>query len=125
VKIENDVAARAWRCRVIETAGDKMIINRGQLDGIREGDAFQGYKLDAAYKQAEPVPDELLLMKYGAKAGKYKVTEAGNLFSKIESADNAPQLSPGDILEQPDIWLKDRKRESRNKRVWDKIYDKK
>jgi hypothetical protein len=64
-------------------------------------------------------------MKYGKKTGQYKVIEEGKLFSKVEPVGDAQLLATGDVLEQPEIWLKDKKRESRAKRVWDKIYDKK
>jgi hypothetical protein len=124
-KIEDDVALFAWRCRVIETAGARNIINRGRLDGVRNGDEFQGYKIDPGQgKQNVMMPEELLIMKSGVKSGKYKVVEEGQQFSKVEPVGGAPLLSAGDFLEQPDIWLKDRKRESRGKRTWDKIYDK-
>ncbi|MCX6983596.1 MAG: hypothetical protein NT118_02435 [Lentisphaerae bacterium] len=123
-KIEDDVALFAWRCRVIETAVTRNIINRGRLDGVRSGDEFQGYKIDSQGKQNDTMPEELLIMKSGVKTGKYKVVEEGQQFSKVEPVGDAPLLSAGDFLEQPDIWLKDRNRESRGRRTWDKIYDK-
>lgn len=122
--IENDAAMCAWRCRISEVSGNAMIINRGRIDGVRAGDTFQGWKITSDSKIDITVPDELLLMKYGQKTGKYKVIEEGKLFSKVEAVGDAPLLAAGDVLEQPDIWLKDKKRESRAKRVWDKIYDK-
>jgi hypothetical protein len=124
--IENDAAMCAWRCRVSEVSGTTMIINRGRIDGVRNGDTFQGWKITADKDAAtSAMPDELVLMKYGKKTGQYKVIEEGKLFSKVEPVGDAQVLATGDVLEQPEIWLKDKKRESRAKRVWDKIYDKK
>lgn len=124
--VENDAATCAWRCRIAEVSGNNtMIINRGRIDGVRNGDSFQGWKIAPEGNANPAMPIELLLMKHGQKAGQYRVVEEGRLFSKVEPVGEAPMLNPGDVLEQPEIWLKDKKRESRAKRVWDKIYDKK
>jgi hypothetical protein len=123
-KIQSKAALMPWRCHVVGVNGDLMVIDRGRLDGIRAGQEFVGYSLDKAATNTAAVPDEQRIMQYGKRTGIYKVVEEGQVFSKAEAKGNAVALKAGDILELPEIHMKDRGRESRGKRVWDNLYEK-
>jgi len=123
-KIQSEVALLPWRCHVVGVNGDVMVIDRGRLDGIRVGQEFVGYSLDKAATNAMALPDEQRIMQYGKRTGSYKVVEEGQLFSKAQAKEDAVTLKAGDILELPEIRMKDRGRESRGKRAWDNLYDK-
>jgi hypothetical protein len=121
-KIQSEAALLPWRCHVVGVNGDLMVIDRGRLDGIRVGHEFIGYTLDKAATNATALPDEQRMMQYGKRTGIYKVVEEGQVFSKAQGKENAVALKAGDILEQPEIRMKDRGRASRGRRVWDGIY---
>lgn len=123
-KIQSEAALMPWRCHVVGVNGDLMVIDRGRLDGIRAGQEFIGYSLDKAATNATALPDEQRIMQYGKRTGTYKVVEEGQVFSKAQATENAVALKAGDILELPEIRMKDRGRESRGKRVWDNLYEK-
>lgn len=122
-ELEREAAMRAWRCRVIGVKDKQMVIDRGRLDGLRAGQQFLGYKIEAA-ADAPALAEEAWLMMHGKRTGSYKLVEEGQEFSKVEGVESAPVLAAGDILEIPEIVLKDRGKASRGTRTWDKIYEK-
>ena len=123
-EIEDHLLTMAWRCRVIAVTNKQMIINRGRVDGLREGVELVGYSIKKQASVDVQEPEELLIMKYGEKKGLYKVIETRNEFSRIVPANEGGQiLSIGDILEMPEVRLKERDIKSRGSRVWDKIYN--
>lgn len=122
-KIQSEAALMPWRCHVVGVNGDLMVIDRGRLDGIRAGQEFVGYSLDKAATNAAAVPDEQRIMQYGKRTGIYKVVEEGQVFSKAQAKEDAVALKAGDVLELPEIRIKDRERGTRGRRVWDKLYE--
>ncbi len=123
--LEDNTALLAWRCGVIAARDGQMVIDRGRLDGLRPGQKFHGYSLtpEAAKNANDSV--ELLLLKFGARKGSYEVSEAGQDYSRIKPLEGAPLLTTGDVLELPMITRPDREKDSRSRRLWDQIYDKK
>ena len=122
-EIEGDLAMMPWRCHVTGVREQQMIIDRGYIDGLREGNELQGYAMDSVENSARAaMSDEEFLMTHGTKSGAYRVIEAGQNFSKVEPVDNAPVLKTGDILQTPEIRFKDRLRKSRGARAWDRLY---
>lgn len=121
-EMENEAAMFPWRCRVSGVSGDNIVINRGYLDGLREGQRFFGYSIKGDTELKSLVSDEESLMLNGARTGEYEITEAGRNFSKLKPVEDAPVLEPGDVLEIPEIRLDDRRRKSRGKRLWDNLY---
>jgi hypothetical protein len=117
-----EAATMPWRCRVSGINDAFMIIDRGHLDGLREGQTFSGYAIGEIPSGTPVQSAELLLMQFGKKVGRYQVVEAGRDFAKVKPLDGAPVLKAGDILEQTEIRLNDRTRGSRGRRVWDKLY---
>jgi len=101
-----------------------MIINRGSLDGLREGIELVGYSLKQAPKNRYQDPVEAMLMKYGEKAGLYKVVEVRNNYAKVAANKGSHILVEGDILEMPEIKLIERNIQTRGSRTWEKIFDK-
>jgi len=123
-ELEEKVLFTAWRCSIYDRTSNGMIIRRGELDGLREGQVFSGYSIDARGKKGKPANMEFLVMKYGKKSGRYKVSEVQQSFSRVVPLDGAPLLDKGDILELPSIKFNERKRDSRRRRLWDRIYSK-
>jgi len=123
-ELENEVALLPWRCRITGVRNGTMVIDRGYLDGLRDGQQFVGYAIDRTSKGTVAVADEQSLMVYGTKTGSYRLVETGRNFSKVQPVRGAPLLDKGDVLELPEIRLKDRTRNSRGKRLWDKLYHK-
>ena len=121
--IEGELAMMPWRCHVTGVREQQMIIDRGYIDGLREGAELQGYAMDSIENAGRAaMSDEEFLMTHGTKAGSYRVVEAGQNFSKVEPVDNAPALKAGDVLQTPEIRFKDRLRKTRGQRAWDKLY---
>ena len=121
--IEGELAMMPWRCHVTGVREQQMIIDRGYIDGLREGAELQGYAMDSIENAGRAaMSDEEFLMTHGMKAGSYRVVEAGQNFSKVEPVDNAPVLKAGDVLQTPEIRFKDRLRKTRGQRAWDKLY---
>jgi hypothetical protein len=121
-ELEEKVLFMAWRCKVVDRRGNEMIIDRGRLDGISKGQKLIGYSISADAWKSPPVSQELFLMKYGTRRGVYVVSEEGEEYSKISPQDSAPMLREGDIVEMPAITFKKRERDTRGRRIWDKIY---
>ncbi len=122
-KIQSEAALLPWRCHVVGVNGDLMVIDRGRLDGLRAGDEFIGYSLDKAPENAMALPDEQRIMQYGKRTGIYRVVEDGQVFSKAQATENAVALQAGDILELPEIRMRDRGRNLRGRRAWDNLYE--
>jgi len=122
-QIQGEANLLAWRCHVVGLNGDLMVIDRGRLDSVRSGNEFIGYSMAKAATNAPGLSDEQRIMQYGKRAGTYKVVEEGKAFSKVEPVGDAAVLKDGDILELPEIRLKDRRRESRGKGLWDRVYE--
>ncbi len=112
---------QAWRCRVIGVRNEEVIINRGYLDGLREGAKLNGYSVGNVPKDSKE-SDEAVLLKYGTQAGAYIVTEVRNNFAKVKSSEGKRTLREGDILEMPEIRLIERNVKTRGSRIWDSIY---
>ena len=118
------MALRAWRARVTGVNGDRVVIDRGYDDGLRQDMQFVGYSMQAIPEEAAGKSLEELMLLYGTKSGRFKVVEAKQDFATVKPVDGAiPAVSVGDILELPEVALKDRARDSRRKRVWDTVYD--
>ena len=123
-ELEAEAAMMPWRCRVTGARGRTMVIDRGHLDGLRKGTIFVGYALAAEAKESVSLADEQAILLSGTRTGEYRLVEEGRAFSKVEPVGEAPPLASGDILEIPEIRLKDRSRSSRRTRLWDKLYGK-
>ena len=123
VGMEEEVALMTWRCRVVGQGKNAMIIDRGRLDGLRRGQQLIGYAMDANAKQKAGMDPELMIMQFGTRKGLYEISEEGQEFCKATPVANAPLLSTGDILELPSVKIPDRQRDTRDRRVWDKIYN--
>ena len=122
-EIEGNLAMMPWRCHVTGVREQQMVIDRGYIDGLRQGNELQGYSMDSVENSARAaMSDEEFLMTHGTKAGVYRVIEVGQNFSKVEPVDNAPVLKAGDILQTPEIRFQDRLRKSRGRSAWDKLY---
>jgi hypothetical protein len=122
-KIENWLLTQAWRGRVIGVRNDEMVINRGRLDGLREGARLIGYSLKGAAKGTKE-SEEALLLRYGDRLGTYTVVEARNNYAKVKLTEGKRLLAEGDILEMPEMRLIERDIRTRGNRMWDKIYEK-
>jgi len=124
--LEDEISLLAWRCRItgVAAAGKAMVIDRGYLDGLREGQRFVGYALEGEAKEHAGLSDERALMLHGRKRGMYELAEVGQNVSRVEPVDDAPALAVGDVLQLPEIRLGDRVRRSRGRRLWDKLYRK-
>ena len=123
-QVEKELLKQAWRCRVTDTAGGKLIIPYGRFDGLRKGQMFLGYAMTAEAQKEETPVDELLLLKHGSRAGSYRVVEVGEEFTSLEPIENSATLKKGDVLEVPAADLQESHR-SRSSVIWDKIYEKK
>jgi len=123
--LEDNTALLAWRCAVVAVRDGRMVVDRGRLDGLRPGQKFVGYALtpEAGKNPGENI--ELLLMRFGTRKGLYEVADAGQDFSLVKPLEDAALLAAGDVLELPMITRPDRERDSRSRRLWDQIYDKK
>jgi hypothetical protein len=121
-EMEDELALFPWRCRVSGASEDAMVIDRGYYDGLRAGQQFVGYTIAPDKKATLALGEEKAIMLHGKKAGLYELTETGNNHAKVVPVDDAPLLSEGDVLEIPEIRLKDRTRKSRGSRLWNKIY---
>ena len=122
-KIQGEADLLAWRCHVVGLNGDLMVIDRGRIDGVRDGNEFVGYSMAKAATNAPGLSDEQRIMQYGKRAGTYKVVEEGKAFSKVEPVGDAAGLKAGDILELPEIRLNDRGQKSRGKSFWNRVYE--
>lgn len=121
--LEKWLLTQAWRCRIIGLRKKEMIIDRGRLDGLREGVELIGYTL-AESPRGRQESDEAMLLKYGTKVGTYTVVEAKNNYAKVRATDGNKLLGEGDMLEMPEVRLADRDIKTRGSRMWDKIYEK-
>ncbi|NQT92564.1 MAG: hypothetical protein HQ559_07375 [Lentisphaerae bacterium] len=124
--LEDEMSLLPWRCRItgVDMAGKAMVVDRGYLDGLREGQRFVGFALQGEAKDRAGLSDEKAMMLHGRKKGVYELTEVGQNVSRVASVDGAPMLSVGDVLQLPEIRLRDRTRPSRGRRLWDKVYRK-
>lgn len=123
-ELENEMSLHAWRCRIIDTTNTEMIIDRGSLDGLEKGQKFAGYEISRKNRENSSVSSEYLIMRYGSKKGIYVVKEAGQEYSKVVPAGDAPLLKSGDVLALPGISFKKRQMNTRARKVWDRIYKK-
>ena len=121
--LEDEVSLITWRCQVVGIKGNEMIIDRGRLDGLRLGQKLVGYKMAPQAEKHGGYAPEMLIMQFGTRTGIYEISEEGEEFSKAIPVDKAPLLSVGDIFELPAINLPPRQKETRGRRVWDKMYD--
>lgn len=122
--IDDRLLRMPWRCEIISVTGKHMIINRGDIDGLKEGIELVGYSMKSQPKSGKPESEELRLMKYGNKKGLYRVVEVQSNFSKIVPSAGNENLAKGDILELPQIKIRDRDMKTRGRQMWDKIYKK-
>jgi len=121
-QIEEFLLTRPWRAKIISSTNNAIIINRGSLDGIEEGYKFIGYSIKNDNQKVSNDSLDLLLLKFGTKEGIYIITEVKLKYSKAEPFNGSPLLKAGDILELPEVRLKNFDRNSRGKKLWDKIY---
>jgi hypothetical protein len=121
-ELEEKMSLLAWRCLVRDRTDNAMIIDRGRFDGVRKGQKFIGYKISKKQAGVSSPDMEFMIMRYGTRTWVYIVAEEGQEFSKVVPVDNATLLETGDILEIPEIVLQDRERDTRGRKVWDKIY---
>ncbi len=119
--VEDWLLTQAWRCRVIGVRGGAVVINRGRLDGLREGAKLVGYGMRGVPK-GDKESDEATLLKYGNRVGTFIVTEVRNNFAKARADGGKMTLREGDILELPEVRIPDRDVRTRDNRLWDKIY---
>lgn len=122
--IEEKLLTLSWRCRVVGTSKKQMVINRGSLDGLREGIELIGYSLKGTPQNRSKEPQELLLMKYGEEKGLYKVVEVRDDYAKVETVTIDNILAIGDILEMPEVKTKEWNLKSRGSKIWEKRYKK-
>jgi hypothetical protein len=120
--LDNWLLKQAWRCRVIGVRGHEMVINRGRLDGIREGTTLVGYSFKGQSGISRE-PEEESILKYGTRCGTYTVVEARNNFARVKAVESGRILGKGDILEMPEVVMPERDIKSRGSRIWDKIYE--
>jgi hypothetical protein len=124
-KIDQDMLVYAWRCRVTDARSNCVIIARGRLDGLREGQKLTGYSLEEEGRKTPGEPDELTLMKYGKPAGTYQVVTVGEEYTQLQPTQGSMMLAAGDVVTLPNVnLLRDRDRVTRGSSLWDKIYQK-
>lgn len=121
--LEDWLLTQAWRCRVIGTQQREAVIDRGWLDGLREGVQLIGYSIQGAPADIHE-PDEAILLKYGTRIGTYTVVEVRNNFAKVRGGAEEKPLHEGDILEMPEVRMPERDVKTRGSRIWDKVYQK-
>ena len=124
-QIEKELVLHAWRCRVLDADGDKLIIGRGHFDGLRRGQVLTGYNLSPKGREAAGQSDEFVLMKFGTRAGSYEIDEAGQDFSRLKPVGQSLALAAGDLLEIPAVYLRDTNDVTRGTRIWDRLYPEK
>jgi hypothetical protein len=124
-KIDKEMLTYAWRCRVMDVRDDRVVIMRGRMDGLREGQKLAGYSLEEEGRKAPGEPDELTLMKYGKPAGAYQVVTAGEDYTELQPTQGSPMLSPGDVLVLPTVHLlREKDKATRGSSLWDRVFQK-
>ncbi len=119
--LERAGLCQPWRCRVLDVSNDRMLIERGRLDGLAADQFLSGYSLAESSGESEREPVELLLLKRGRHVGHYRVVEVGEEFTALKPHEQSPMLKKGDVLEVPPVVLLDVPR-SRESILWDGIY---
>lgn len=116
------VLQETWTVRVKTIANGKILIARGERDGLREGMTLNGYSISTDLQGTKVSSDEIILLNEPA-VGQYKVTSVRPEASVLEVIDDAPVLAVGDLLELSPLKLRGRGPTSSRKALMDTIYD--
>jgi hypothetical protein len=120
--VAGEVALRPWLARVVSVQEGTVVMDRGQLDGVREGQEFAASVVAASPTNAPPVSEERRLLESGRAAGRYAVVETSANYAKLRPLEGAAALKAGDVVQLPEIRLRDRQRTTRGRRLWDRLY---
>lgn len=123
-QVERAAISQPWRCRVLEVRDGKVLIDRGRLDGLAEGQVLAGYRLAHGGQDTSAEPTELTLLKHGKPAGDYEVVEVKEEYSALKPREGENMLKPLDIVEAPGRVLYENQR-SGDSLLWDTIYGRK
>ncbi len=106
-------------------SSNQSLIPRGYEDGIYKGIEFVGYVFSARQTEEQvTASEELSILKYKNKIGRYRVVETMRNHSKLAGLQGSLQLKAGDIIEMPGVVLKkDHPKQSKGRKVWQKIYN--
>lgn len=119
-ELERSLLERDWTVRVKAIANGRLLLPRGENDGLRPGTELSGYP-----GSGEPegfTADEQLLMA-GDSAASYVVVRIRDEAALVEPVGEAPLLEPGDLLEYRGVDLRDREDPNRDRDTWDRLYD--
>jgi|GEM_PF-5266417 len=125
--IEDKIVLNPWWCRVTSAvSSNQSLIPRGYEDGIYEGLEFVGYAFSVSQTEEQvKASEELSILKYENKQGRYRVVETMRNHSKLARLQESPQLKTGDIIAMPGVVLKkDNPKQSKGRKAWQKIYNK-
>lgn len=120
-ELENALIERDWTVRVKGVSEGRILVPRGENDGLRVGTILMGYPSTGEGEAMNS--DELLLLADGS-GHEYSVTRLRDEAALIEPVGDAPPLNNGDLLEYRGVDLRKRTDPNRDRDVWNNLYNK-